>query len=70
MIGMALYSLGHRWRCSRRLAATAAAALSSTATLVGAMQLELDDRIVVARTPSVRRQLGGRARNLGQDHAG
>lgn len=46
LIGMALYGLGHRWRWSRP--AAAAAALFTTALLLGAMQLALDDRIVVA----------------------
>ena len=46
MIGMALHGLGRRWRWSRPIAV--AAALSSTALLLGAMQLGLDDRIVVA----------------------
>lgn len=46
LIGMALYGLGHRWRWSRPLAA--GAALITTLLLLGAMQLSLDDRIVVA----------------------
>lgn len=46
MIGMALYGLGNRLRWGRPLAATAA--FLSTAALLGAMQLGLDDRIVVA----------------------
>ncbi|MDP1630248.1 MAG: acyltransferase [Caulobacter sp.] len=46
MIGMALYGLGQRQRWSRTVAATAA--FLSTAVLLGAMQLGLDDRVVVA----------------------
>ena len=46
LIGMALYGLGHRWRWSRPVAA--AAALFTTVLLLGAMQLSLDDRIIVA----------------------
>ena len=46
LIGMALYALGHRWRWSRPVAA--AAALFTTVLLFGAMQLSLDDRIIVA----------------------
>lgn len=46
LIGMALYALGHRWSWSRPLAA--AAALITTLLLLGAMQLALDDRIIVA----------------------
>jgi peptidoglycan/LPS O-acetylase OafA/YrhL len=46
LIGMALYALGHRWRWSRPVAA--AAALFTTLVLLGAMQLSLDDRIIVA----------------------
>ncbi|WP_291832835.1 acyltransferase [Brevundimonas sp.] len=46
LIGMALYALGHRWRWSRPVAA--AAALFATVLLLGAMQLALDDRIIVA----------------------
>ncbi len=46
LIGMALYALGHRWRWSRPVAA--AAALFTTTLLLGAMQLALDDRVIVA----------------------
>ena len=46
LIGMALYALGHRWRWSRPLAA--ATAMFATLLLLGAMQLTLDDRIIVA----------------------
>lgn len=46
LIGMALYALGHRWRFSRLVAA--AGALFTTLILLGAMQLALDDRIIVA----------------------
>ena len=46
LIGMALYALGHRWRWSRPVAVSAA--LFTTLILLGAMQLSLDDRIIVA----------------------
>jgi peptidoglycan/LPS O-acetylase OafA/YrhL len=46
LIGMALYELSRRWRWSRPVAA--ASALFATILLVGAMQLSLDDRIIVA----------------------
>lgn len=46
LIGMALHALGHRWRWSRPVAA--AAALFTTLLLLGAMQLALDDRAIVA----------------------
>ena len=47
LVGMALYELGHRWRWNRPVAA--ATALFTTVLLLGAMQLSLDDRIIVAR---------------------
>ena len=48
LIGLALYALGRRWhrRWSRPVAA--GAALFTTLLLLGAMQLALDDRIIVA----------------------
>ena len=46
LVGMALYELGHRWRWNRPVAA--ATALFTTVLLLGAMQLSLDDRIIVA----------------------
>lgn len=46
LIGMALYGLGRRWRWSRLTAA--ASAICTTLLLLGAMQLALDDRIIVA----------------------
>lgn len=46
MIGMALYGLGHRQNWSRPV--TAVIALATTILLLGAMQLGLDDRIIVA----------------------
>jgi len=51
LIGMALYALGKRWRWSRPVAA--AAALFTTVLLLGAMQLSLDDRIIVALSAPV-----------------
>ena len=51
LIGMALYALGHRWRLSRPVAI--AAALFTTFVLLGAMQLSLDDRIIVALSAPV-----------------
>ena len=46
LIGMALYGLGRRWQCSRRVAI--AASVSTTLVLLLAMQFSLDDRLVVA----------------------
>ena len=51
LIGMALHALGNRWRWSRPLAI--AAALFATLVLLGAMQLSLDDRIIVALSAPV-----------------
>ena len=51
LIGMALHALGNRWRWSRPVAI--AAALFTTLILLGAMQLSLDDRIIVALSAPV-----------------
>ena len=51
LIGMALYALGHRCRWNRPMAV--ASALFTTLILLGAMQLTLDDRIIVALSAPV-----------------